>query len=225
MVVSVGRHLRRNLVAYAALLFALSSTSYAAATTLLPRNSVGSAQVINGSLKKKDLSRSTIAALHGARGPRGAHGAQGATGAQGPQGLRGPAGPQGLRGAPGQNGVVTAQYSYSDVTSLGADGSDVAVATCPAGTVPTGGGGIVGDFTIGGIVDDQGVVITESDTAYDGVTGKANGWEVFAHNYGNATGNNADAGVGAMAVCSPGTDVTPAVAAASPLRGVHRANR
>jgi len=41
MVVSFGRHLRRNFVAYGALLFALSGTSYAAATSLLPKNSVG----------------------------------------------------------------------------------------------------------------------------------------------------------------------------------------
>jgi hypothetical protein len=44
---SVSHHLRRNLVAYLALLFALTGTSYAAATTLLPANSVGTRQVIN----------------------------------------------------------------------------------------------------------------------------------------------------------------------------------
>ncbi len=36
MLSSASRHLRRNLVAYLALLFTLSGTSYAAATTLLP---------------------------------------------------------------------------------------------------------------------------------------------------------------------------------------------
>ena len=43
-----------------ALFVALPSGSYAAATALAPRNSVGSAQVINGSLKKADLSWENI---------------------------------------------------------------------------------------------------------------------------------------------------------------------
>jgi Collagen triple helix repeat (20 copies) len=219
MLASFMGHARRNLVAYVALLFALSGTSYAAATKLLPANSVGSVQVVNHSLRKVDLSKRTVTALHGARGARGPQGAPGA------EGVQGPAGPQGRPGTPGKDGVVTAQYAYSSVTSLGADVAGLAVATCPAGTVPTGGGGIVGDFTMSGIVDDQAVAITESDTAYDPNTGTANGWEVFAHNYGSGTGNNANAGVGAMAVCSPGTDVTLSSAAASPLRNLPRANR
>ncbi len=92
------RHLRRHLVAYLALFVALSSTGYAASGKLLPSNSVGSAQVINGSLQKADLSTRAIAALHGLRGARGVQGINGAPGAQGPQG---PAGPQGAQGPPG----------------------------------------------------------------------------------------------------------------------------
>jgi hypothetical protein len=68
---------RRNLVAYLALFVALSATSYAASTTLLPKNSVGSAQVINSSLQKRDLSKRAVAALRGTRGPQGPQGAQG----------------------------------------------------------------------------------------------------------------------------------------------------
>jgi hypothetical protein len=69
MWVSTARHLRHNLVAYVALLFALGGTSYAAATTLLPPNSVGTRQVINGSLLKKDFKAGQLP--RGARGPRG----------------------------------------------------------------------------------------------------------------------------------------------------------
>jgi len=65
----IGRHLRRNLVAYLALLVALSGTGYAATTTLLPKNSVGSAQVINGSLLKRDFKAGQLP--RGPRGPRG----------------------------------------------------------------------------------------------------------------------------------------------------------
>jgi Collagen triple helix repeat (20 copies) len=95
---SLIHHLRRNAVAYLALFVALSGTSYAASTTLLPKNSVGSAQVINRSLQKGDLSSKAVAALRGARGLRGPSGAQGA---QGPAGAQGAQGAKGDTGAPG----------------------------------------------------------------------------------------------------------------------------
>ena len=82
-------HIRKNGVAYLALFFALCGTSYGAAASLLPKNSVSSAQVVNGSLKKADLSATAVAALHGGRGQSG------------PQGIQGPQGPPGERGAPG----------------------------------------------------------------------------------------------------------------------------
>src|SRR5436190_727769 len=98
---SLAHHLRRNVVAYLALFVALSGTSYAASTTLLPKNSVGSAQVINRSLQKGDLSKRAVAALHGARGPRGPQGAQGTPGAQGAPGAQGIPGAPGPQGQPG----------------------------------------------------------------------------------------------------------------------------
>jgi hypothetical protein len=66
-------------IATVALFVALAGTGYAAAT--LPRNSVGSAQVVDGSLKKRDLADGTITALKGAVGPAGATGASGPAGA------------------------------------------------------------------------------------------------------------------------------------------------
>jgi hypothetical protein len=68
-----------------ALFVALGGTGYAAAT--LPRNSVGSGQVIDGSLKKRDLADMTVTALRGSRGVPGAAGPAGATGPSGPAGL------------------------------------------------------------------------------------------------------------------------------------------
>jgi hypothetical protein len=65
-----------------ALFVALGGTGYAAST--LPRNSVASAQVIDGSLKKRDLADKTIASLRGAQGAPGAAGPTGATGPSGP---------------------------------------------------------------------------------------------------------------------------------------------
>src|SRR6476660_7703457 len=119
MLSSASRHLRRNLVAYLALLFALSGTSYAAATTLLPSNSVGTRQVINGSLLKKDFKSGQL--------PRGPQGPAGDPGNQGPPGVAtvgsvsGPAGPMCA------NGGGACQVGSS-------------TATCPAGSVVVGGG-------------------------------------------------------------------------------------
>ena len=91
----IAQYIRRHHLAMLALFLALSGTSYAAASRLLPLNSVGSPQVINGSLQTKDLSKKTRTALKGNRGPRGFTGTQGATGAQGAQGAQGIPGPIG----------------------------------------------------------------------------------------------------------------------------------
>lgn len=147
MLASVTNHLRRNLIAYGALLVALSSTSYAAATTLLPANSVGTRQVINGSLLKKDFKSGQL--------PRGARGPAGPAGARGPAGPAGPKGDPGPKGGPGPPAPVN--LSYPETALLVAAGSSqTAAATCPAGMVVTGGGATT-DST------DPAVDITESD--------------------------------------------------------------
>jgi hypothetical protein len=99
----------RHHLALFALFLALGGTSFAASNALLPRNSVGTAQVINGSVQTNDLSKNARTALKGntgPRGPAGAQGAQGSPGATGAQGVHGPPGApgaQGIQGAPGQS--------------------------------------------------------------------------------------------------------------------------
>lgn len=115
------RHLRTNGVAYSALFFALSGASYGAASSLLPKNSVGSAQVVNGSLQKVDLSATAITALHGARGkrgPQGIQGLQGSPGERGAQGLQGVQGPQGVQGVQGVPGTARAFGLVDDAGRL-----------------------------------------------------------------------------------------------------------
>ncbi len=90
-----------TVIACLALVDALSGTSYAAVAKLLPKNSVGSAQVINGSLQTIDLSKKARTALKGQRGPRGTQGLQGATGATGATGAKGDKGDPGTPGADG----------------------------------------------------------------------------------------------------------------------------
>src|SRR5436190_8833847 len=152
-------HVRRNGVAYVALFVALGGTSVAATTTLLPRNSVASPQVVNGSLHAVDLSGSARQALKGERGLPGAAGpagSPGATGAPGAQGATGPQGPQGATGATGSQGAAGPQGSQGPAGPQGPAGtpgtsytfengtfdlSEGAVTLCPAG------GGLCSDFT------------------------------------------------------------------------------
>jgi hypothetical protein len=89
-----------GVIACLALAVALGGTAFAAAV-LVPKNSVGSPQVINGSLQRADLSARAVAALKGNRGPRGVQGIQGDPGEFGPAGPVGPAGPKGEKGPPG----------------------------------------------------------------------------------------------------------------------------
>ena len=121
MLASVMGHARRNLVAYVALLFALSGTSYAAAN-MLPANSVGSRQVINHSLLKKDFKSGQLP-----RGPRGPQGDIGDTGDPGPPGVTTVGTAAGAAGAMCANGGGACQVGSS-------------TASCPAGSVVVGGG-------------------------------------------------------------------------------------
>lgn len=129
-----------------ALLVALSGTSYAAVTKLLPRNSVGSTQVINGSLQKADLSGTAVAALKGMQGPRGPAGAQGPAGVTGPAGAAGPVGPPGANGATGATGP---QGPKGDTGPAGPAGDGV---LAYAAVIP-GMGGILADGRVENFID------------------------------------------------------------------------
>src|SRR5215207_7903494 len=85
-------------VACLALGVALGGTGYAA-TQLVPRNSVGTLQVINRSLKAIDFKQGELP-----RGPRGFSGAAGSAGPAGPAGPAGATGPAGPAGATGPAG-------------------------------------------------------------------------------------------------------------------------
>ena len=115
-------HLRANVVAYLALFFALGGTSFAAAEKLVPRNSVGSRQVIDNSLRLRDFNRTQRARL---RGPQGRQGTQGIQGAQGAKGDK---------GDPGATNLVLVTKV---VHAVGSAGNSV---DCPAGSRATGGG-------------------------------------------------------------------------------------
>jgi hypothetical protein len=104
----LGRYIRRHHVALLALFVALGGTSVAASNVLLPRNSVGTAQLKNGAVTKKKINKKTLRALRGRRGPRGPQGVPGPQGVQGAQGLQGPKGDKGDTGPSGDTRVLTA---------------------------------------------------------------------------------------------------------------------
>jgi Collagen triple helix repeat (20 copies) len=103
MLIGIASYIKRHHVALLALFFALGGTAFAAGNALLPGNSVGTKQVINGSLQTNDLSKTARSALKGNRGPTGPAGAQGA---QGLAGLAGSTGAQGIQGVPGQSATT-----------------------------------------------------------------------------------------------------------------------
>ena len=130
-------HLRSNLVAYLALFVALSGTSYAAGSALLP-NSVGSRHVMDRSLLAEDFKagelprgrrgkRGLVGPL-GPRGPVGSQGPKGESGARGPVGMNGAQGPAGAAGARGEKGdagpagVVGPRGPIGPTGPQGADG-------------------------------------------------------------------------------------------------------
>ena len=126
---SILQYVRRHHLALLAMFVALGGTSVAATNALLPRNSVASPQVVNGSLLRADLAKKTIKELKGNRGPRGLGGPKGATGAQGPAGSdptvpgpQGPVGPKGATGAQGPTGPKGATGAQGPTGAQGAKG-------------------------------------------------------------------------------------------------------
>src|SRR5436190_18665646 len=105
MLGKTASYINRHHVALFAPFFALGGTSFAAGNALLPGNSVGTKQVINGSLQTNDLSKTALSSLKGNRGPRGPAGPAGVQGAQGAQGATGATGTQGVQGVQGVQGT------------------------------------------------------------------------------------------------------------------------
>ena len=103
MLAPIVRYLRQHHLGLIAVFIALTGTAYAAT---LPRNSVGTKQVVNHSLLKKDFKSGQL--------PSGTLGVDGVEGPRGPEGPEGPEGPRGPRGPEGPAGSV-AGYAGGDL--------------------------------------------------------------------------------------------------------------
>jgi hypothetical protein len=139
------------MTARAAVILSLFAVLVAAASPAVAVQLVTSAKIKDGTILKKDLSRSAVKALTGQRGEKGdaglpglpgARGAAGAPGRPGAQGLQGGQGPQGIQGLAGTaGGVDPAKVTYVNETQSVPGGTTLdIVAVCPAGSTVMGGG-------------------------------------------------------------------------------------
>jgi hypothetical protein len=115
-------HIRRNTVAYLALMTALGGTSYAAAQ--LPRNSVGSSQIRSGAVGRSELKTGAVRSSDVKDGElrkrdfRAGHLPEGAPGPAGPPGPPGPQGDPGdLAGTP-LGGDLTGTFPNPSLATL-----------------------------------------------------------------------------------------------------------
>jgi hypothetical protein len=120
-------------VALIALFVALGGTGYA--VSQLPANSVGTAQVKDHSLLRKDFKRGQL--LRGPIGPRGAQGPEGEEGPEGEPGLDGEDGLDGEEGPPGPPAATAFAIVAANGTLNGDRGVETAQldAGAPGGAV------------------------------------------------------------------------------------------
>lgn len=118
-----------NVVATLALFIALGGASYAAVK--LPKNSVTTTQIKNGTIKLGDLNKKTVAQLKGATGAAGANGSDGAKGAAGAKGADGATG---LTGSTGSTGITGPTGNANvQIETLG-DDTPIVLQSSPAST-------------------------------------------------------------------------------------------
>lgn len=151
-----------TLVASLALLIALGGTSYAAADALLPRNSVGTFQVINESLVRADVRPGTRGpagrrGLRGPVGPRGLAGPTGAAGAAGAAGATGAAGPVGPTDAFSRflNGPIVIPSTFGTLTNLTVAPAGRYLIFAKLYAIPTNSPGVHCRLSIGGTIVDE----------------------------------------------------------------------
>jgi hypothetical protein len=93
-----------NVVSTLCLVLLLGGGTAYAATQLLPKNSVGTAQIKNGAVTPAKLNSAATQSMTGPQGPQGPKGKPGQKGEVGPRGEAGQKGDAGAKGATGSQG-------------------------------------------------------------------------------------------------------------------------
>src|SRR6185437_4701054 len=148
-----------NVVSTLCLVLLLGGGTAYAASQLLPKNSVGSAQIKKGAVTPAKLSLGAKAAMTGATGaegpkgetgPQGVPGAKGDTGPQGEPGVKGDRGEQGVQGDQGEIGPsdvwstrlaskgIVPGFGYIQVVSLTLPAGDYLVTATQTGEAEGG---------------------------------------------------------------------------------------
>jgi hypothetical protein len=161
---------------------------HAAANLVVPKNSIGTAQIKKGAvtgakIKKGSLTAALFRAGQLPAGPQGPKGDAGPAGARGSAGPAGPAGPQGASGPTGPSGTSGYQVVDGSSVSIAANQVGIAWASCPSGKSVLGGGFLA---TINGVYAELSAPSPQNTT-----------WVVHLAN----TTNQA-ASVTAVAICS-----------------------
>jgi hypothetical protein len=148
----------------------------AAKEQLLPRNSVGNAQLRTNAVTSSKVRNGALLAVDFRRGqlPRGA---QGVPGAQGPAGPAGPAGPQGAQGAQGAPGVSGRETIFATGVNDSATYKTVS-AICPSGKRALGGGAAIAPAS-----STAAVALTSSYLSGESWVTAAREFEAFAGNW------------------------------------------
>jgi hypothetical protein len=162
-------------VACIALMVALGGTGYAAIR--LPRNSVGSAQIKTGGVKRPDLGRNAVDSSKVAPSSLAASDFAPGQLPQGPPGPGGPPGPQGPAGPAGAAGITSGASILGPAVTNDPGEQDFAGAVCPSDRPHAVGGGVVseGDFGTQHVNSSFPVDYTQTG-AFE------NGWGAFVDN-------------------------------------------
>jgi len=186
------KHLRArltyaNVTATIALFLVLAGGTAFAATKLLPKHSVGTAQLKSSSVTGTKVKDGSLLATDFAAGqlPRGEKGEPGAPGPKGDAGPRGEVGPRGATGSPGASGYVEVE-ALSDFNSTT---EKSAQAVCPEGTKIVGGGATINGAA--GVAIRSSVPVPRGGEVPDF-------WSVFAF---EAIPTASDWGINARAIC------------------------
>jgi hypothetical protein len=149
MIMKISRPSPSFAVALLGLFVALGGTSYATVHAWVPKNSVGTQQIVNDSVTRAKIAHQSITSTLIKPGSLMASdfapgqippGPQGATGPAGPQGVAGPAGTAGATGPKGDTGTIGRIKVREDTVTIAPGSVGAVTVSCHEGERAVGAG-------------------------------------------------------------------------------------